>query len=103
MYKIDISRAFRHIKVDPLDYDLLGLSWHHIYVDTCILFGTKHGSHIFQRCSNIVRHIMRQNDHKIVGYIDDYVGFGLPSEARASFDFLYELLGRLSLTISSKN
>ena len=25
LYKIDISRAFRHIKVDPLDYDLLGL------------------------------------------------------------------------------
>ena len=38
-YKIDISRAFRHIKVDPLDYDLLGLSWHHIYVDTCVPLG----------------------------------------------------------------
>ena len=23
--KIDISRAFRHLKIDPLDYDLLGL------------------------------------------------------------------------------
>ena len=45
---------------------------------------------------------MRQNGHKIVGYIDDYDGFGVPSKARASFDFLYELLGRLGLTISSK-
>ena len=44
---------------------------------------------------------MRQNGHKIVGYIDDYVGFGVLSETRASFDFLYELLGRLGLTISS--
>ena len=35
-------------------------------------------------------------------YIDDYVGFGIPSEARASIDFLYELLGHLGLTISSK-
>ena len=25
IYKVDISRAFRHVKVDPLDYDLLGL------------------------------------------------------------------------------
>ena len=45
---------------------------------------------------------MRQNGHKIVGYIDDYAGFGVPSKARASFDSLYELLGCLGLTISSK-
>ena len=29
LYKVDISRAFRHVKIDPHDYDLLGqiLSW----------------------------------------------------------------------------
>ena len=26
LYKIDVSHAFRHVKVDPGDYDLLGLS-----------------------------------------------------------------------------
>ena len=49
IYKIDISRAFRHIKVDPLDYNLLGLQRRHIYVDTCALFVSRHGSQIFQR------------------------------------------------------
>ena len=78
LYKIDISRAFRHIKVDPMDYDLLGLSWHHVFVDTCVAFGTRHGSQIFQRCSDAVRFIMRKMGHKIIGYIDDYVGFGVP-------------------------
>ena len=85
LYKIDISRAFRHIKVDPLDYDILGLSWHHVCVDTCVAFGTKHASQIFQRCSDTVHYIMRQNGHRIVGYIDDYVWFSVPSEASASF------------------
>ena len=99
---MDISRAFRHIKVDKLDYDLLGLSWRHLYIDTCVPFGTKHGSQIFQCCSDAVNYIMHQNGHKVVGYIDDYVGFGVPSEAKASFDFLYKLLGRLGLTISNK-
>ena len=28
--KKGISRAFRHIKVDPMDYDLLGLLWRHV-------------------------------------------------------------------------
>ena len=35
------------LKVDPGDYDLLGLHWHHAYIDTCVPFGTRHGSQIF--------------------------------------------------------
>ena len=42
LYKVDISRAFRHVKVDPGDYDLLGLRWN----DSCVPFGTRHRSHI---------------------------------------------------------
>ena len=49
LYKIDVSRAFRHVKVDPCDYDLLGLEWQGAYVDTYIPFGTRHGSQIYQR------------------------------------------------------
>ena len=52
-YKIDISQAFRHIKVDPLDYNLLGLQWHHVY-DICILFGRRYGFQIFERVSDAV-------------------------------------------------
>ena len=37
LYKIDISRAFRHIN-DPLHYDLLGLHCNDVYVDTYIPF-----------------------------------------------------------------
>ena len=99
LYKIDISRAFRHIKVD---YNILGLSWHDVYVDTCNAFGSRHGFQIFQRCSDAIRFIMKKMGHKIIGYIDDYVGFGVPSDAKASFDCLYDLLQELGLTISSK-
>ena len=55
LYKVDVSRAFRHVKVDPGDYDLLGLHWRGAYVDTCMPFGTRHGSQIFsasqRRCT----------------------------------------------------
>ena len=77
LYNIDISRAFRHIKVGPGDYDLLGLHWRHVYVDTCVLFRTRHGSQIFQRLSDPVRHIMHQKGFRVIDYIDDYVGFGV--------------------------
>ena len=100
IYKVDISRAFRHVKVDPGDFDLLGLEWHGHYVDTCVPFGTRHGSQIFQRLSDGVRYIMRQKGFTIIDYIDDYVGMGVPSVASASYVALMDLMGRLGLSIS---
>ena len=35
-----ISHAFRHVKIDPFDLDLLGLNWRDVtYVDTCLPIG----------------------------------------------------------------
>ena len=44
LFKMDISRAFRHVEVDPGDYDLLGLQWNGAYIHTCLLFWARHGS-----------------------------------------------------------
>ena len=44
LFKIDISHAFHHIKVDLMDYDLLGLWWQDAFVNTCAPFGSHHGS-----------------------------------------------------------
>ena len=100
IYKVDVSRAFRHVKVDPGDFDLLGLEWEGHYVDTCVPFGTRHRSQIFQRLSDGVRYIMRQKGFTIIDYIDDYVGMGVPSVASASYATLTDLMARLGLSIS---
>ena len=48
MFKIDISRAFRHIKVDPGDIDLLGIKFENQYfLDCSLAFRFHHGSLIF--------------------------------------------------------
>ena len=78
LYKIDASRAFRHVCIDPGDYDLLGLYWHDAYVDTCLPFGTRHRSQIFQRLSDAVCYVMRQRGFCIIDYINGYVGMCLP-------------------------
>ena len=39
LYKVDVSRAFRHVKLDPSEYDLLGLCHVNWYVDTFFLLG----------------------------------------------------------------
>ena len=75
LYKVDISRAFRHVKIDPRDYDLLGLEWRNAsYFDTCLPFGNRHGTQIFQRISDAVRYVMRQKGFRVLNYMDDFVG-----------------------------
>ena len=104
MYKIDISRAFRHIKVDPADIDLLGIQFQDKYfLDRSVAFGFRHGSLIFQRCTDAIRYIMTQNGFpNLFNYIDDLIYTGLPSEIHSSFKFLKELLSELGLDISLK-
>ena len=48
IFKVDVSRAFRHLNVDPRDYDLLGVNWGVTFIDTRIPFGSRHGSQFFQ-------------------------------------------------------
>ena len=55
MYKIDVSKAFRHLAIDPIDYDLLGLQWNDACIDTWLPFGARHGSQFFQRASDAFR------------------------------------------------
>ena len=49
LYKVDISRDFMHLKMDPFDYNKLGLNWGAYFFDTCLPFGFRHGSSIFQK------------------------------------------------------
>ena len=66
LYKIDISRALRHI--NPGDLDLLGLWWNDaMYVNTCLPFGSRHGSS------------SSQHGYAVVNYVDNFIGIPTPS------------------------
>ena len=104
IFKIDISRAFRHIRIDPGDLDLLGLQ--HLdqyYLDLSLPFGYRLGSIFFQKLSDSIRYIMNKNGlpglHK---YLDDLIYCGLPSEVQKPYQFLTSLLQDLGLAISQK-
>ena len=103
LYKIDISRAFHHVKIDPGDLDLLGLSWNDAtYVDMCLPFGSHHGSQIFQHVSDTVCHVVRQHGYTVLNYVDDFIGISTLSIARHSYTFLPDPLAGLGLDISQK-
>ena len=89
LYKIDISRAFRHIRIDPGDLDLLGFHHNDYYFDGSLAFGYRHGSVFYQCCSDAIRYIMKNHGfHTIFNYIDDLIYVGLPHEIHQSFTFL---------------
>ena len=102
LYKIDISRAFRHVKIDPRNYFLLGLKHQDYYLDTCLPFGYRNGSEIIQNLSDAIRFIMKSQGYDVINYIDDVIGFGTSSTERPSFDALTKLLQKLGLDISIK-
>ena len=102
IFKVDISRAFRHVPIDPGDLDLLGLHWGDYFLDFSLPFGFKHGSSIFQRLSDAIRFIMAQEKHSIWNYIDDFLCVSTPSKIQASYVRLQELLAELGLTVSAK-
>ena len=65
IFKIDISRAFTHVPIDPGNLDLLGLQWEGYFLNYFLPFGFKHGSSIYQHLSDGIWLIMRQEDHQV--------------------------------------
>ena len=102
LYKVDISRAFRHIKIDPRDYFLLGLKHKNYYMDTCLPFRYRNGSEIFQRLSDAIRFIRKNIGYKVINYIDDVIGFCTIFTADPSYHTLVHLLKKLGLDVSIK-
>ena len=100
IFKVDISRAFRHIRIDPGDIDLLGLK---IFIDLSLPFGFRFGSFFFSKVSGAIRYIMTCHGYpNMLNYIDDFLYCDLPSKIRPAYNFLLHLLAQLGLDISQK-
>ena len=89
----------------PSVQDLLGIKFGNQYfLDCSLAFGFRHGSLIFQRCTDAIRYIITEHGYPLLfNYIDDLIYTGLPSQMDASFNFLKNLLVELGLDISPKN
>ena len=96
IFKVDISRAFRHFTIDPGDIDLLGLCHRDkYYLNLALPFGS---------FFNAVRCIMSKHGHTaLFNYIDDLLYYDLSSKIQGPYEYVVSLLQELGLTISDKN
>ena len=74
IFKLDISRAFRHVPIDLGDFDLLGLKWNNYFLVCSVPFGFKH------RSSSVypTQYTLFWPRNNIWNYIDDFLCTSLP-------------------------
>ena len=66
LYKLDISRAFHNLLIDPRDYGVMGLQWdHNYYIDVSVAFGYKHGSEQMQRLGDTIKLVMTSQSYAV--------------------------------------
>lgn len=103
--KIDLSRAYRQIPVDPLDWSFLGLTWGDgWYFDMAQPFGVRWGAMACQRTTNAVAFIANEElDATIFPFIDDMasacVGF---EDANKQYTGALSILDNMGLEAASE-
>ena len=99
MYKLDISRAYRHLHSDPLNWPLMCQQWpvKTWYVDTAIALGLHTGAVACQCTTNVLACIMQWQAFDLVNYIDDLAGCEVGRKVNEAFSCLQTLLKELGL------
>ena len=101
LWKIDISRAFRNVRIDPQDAIHLGIMWQdQYYIDKNLAFGTVHGTAIFERITNFIRFILAKQGIKIFNYIDDIYACWHKDVAQQAFEALTLVIQQVGLPIN---
>ena len=102
IFKVDVARAFRNLRVDPADGLKFGFKWKSsYYLDPGIAFSWVHGSASFQICSDAIAYIMKQKGFQIYCYIDDYIAVIPKDKAHFAFETLCQVLHELRLPINA--
>ena len=101
LFKVDVARAFRNLRVEPADAMKLGIRWkNNYYLDGSAVFGWVHGSAAFQLLSDAIAFIMAQKGYQMFAYIDDYILVNDIGDAGQAFDSLIHLLNELGIPIN---
>ena len=101
LFKIDIARAFRNLRVDPADAFKFGIQWKgQYYLDVSVAFGWVHGSAAFHMLSDVITYVMAWQSFRIFAYIDDFVAVSPTHLSCEAFCALSDLIRRLGLPMN---
>ena len=104
MYKTDLARDYRQLRVDPHDWPLLGFRWGgRWYMDICPPFGLRTSALFMQRTSEAICYIHRRAGYVSRPYLDDFGGAErTSSEAQAALQSLQGIMYELGVNEAEK-
>jgi hypothetical protein len=79
MAKVDIEAAYRHVPIDPADWDKLAFTWpsdslNDLYLDGYFQFGLMNAREVFNRIGRAIVRMMACRGFKcLVVYVDDFI------------------------------
>ena len=99
LYKMDLARGYRQLRIDPVDWPLLGFThggeW---FMDICPPFGLRTSALFMQRTSEAICHIHRQHGYVSRPYLDDFGGAEATEEqAGAALGKLRDIMHELGV------
>lgn len=102
IWKADLQRAYRQLRVDVIDAPLLGLQVDaDIFVDLCPSFGCRSSSAACQRTANAITYLMRSAGYIVYAYLDDFAGCALDKDqADKAYVTFKALLAELGLQLA---
>ena len=103
LFKVDLERAFRNLRVDPCDDPLMGLHWKNdVYVDVGVTFGFKFGAAACQLCTDAITFTLRKCNVWLMNYLDDYLGVAKNYQAKSHYLSLVNILQYVGLPINQR-
>ena len=103
MYKVDISHAFRNVRIDPGDAIHLGVKWNdQFFIDKNLTFRSVHGTASFQRISDLMRFLMAKRGFSVHNYINDIYAVCHKDSAQETFESLKKVLHNIGLPLNHK-
>ena len=101
MFKIDLSRYFRQLPLDPGDYSMIGYIINgELYFDKVLPMGMRSAPYIAQRVTNAIAHIHRWMKFFLLNYVDDFVGAEHKENIWKAYQALATLLEQLRVDTS---
>ena len=103
MFKVDLSRYFRQLPLDPGDYSLIGyIVQGNIYFDKVLPMGMRSVPYIAQRITDVISYIHRQMGLYLLNYVDDFVSAELRDKIWKGYQYLTRLLEELGVDTSKE-
>ena len=99
MFKVDLSRGYKQMYIDPLDFEKMGFKFGKYYYFDCTLsVGSRSSARCCQRVTNAVVFIYTKWGYFAINYLDDLGGVDQQDTADIAFATLRQLLTQFGLT-----